>query len=81
MDTKFIELSYDQIEKIVSEEMMEAFERNLDPYCPHGEDEIDEALLVSLRTCIEYFAPYQEHVAFFEKFDPENRFVCYGKGN
>jgi hypothetical protein len=79
MDTKFIELTYDQIEKIVSEEMMEAFERNLDPYCHHGEDGVDENLLMSLRECIEYFAPYNEHKAFFEKFDPENKFVRYGK--
>jgi hypothetical protein len=79
LETKFIELTYEQIEKIVSEEIMEAFERNLDPLCPHGDEEIDEDLLKALRTCIEYFAPFNEHKAFFEKFDPENKFVMYDK--
>jgi hypothetical protein len=71
MGEKRIELDYETIDRIVSNELMGAYERNLIEDTDEGGFPIerDEKLLAALEICMEYFMPASEYKKFMEKIN------------
>ena len=62
MTEKYFKLDYETIDRIISDELMDAYERNLIEDTDEGgfPMERDEKLLAALETCMEYFMPAYE---------------------
>lgn len=61
--TRSVELTWDQIDSIVVEELQAAYRHNMTPDTDEGglELEVDENLLTALSTVLEYFMPAHEY--------------------
>ena len=71
MTEKYFKLDYETIDRIISDELMDAYERNLIEDTDEGgfPMERDERLLAALETCMEYFMPASEFKEFMSKKD------------
>lgn len=71
MTKKYFELDYETIDRIVSDELMGAYERNLIEDTDEGglPMERDEKLLAALEICMEYFMPPSEYKKFMSKYN------------
>ncbi len=69
MSKKYFELDYVTIDRIVADELMDAYERNLIEDTDEGGFPIerDEKLLAALEICMEYFMPASEYINFMIK--------------
>jgi hypothetical protein len=71
MIKKYFELDYETIDRIVSDELMDAYARNLIEDTDEGGFSIerDEKLLAALETCMEYFMIPSEYKKFMSKYN------------
>ena len=69
MTEKYFKLDYETIDRIVCDELMDAYERNLIEDTDEGgfPMERDEKLLAALETCMEYFMPASEFNEFMSR--------------
>lgn len=69
--TRSVELTWDQIDSIVVEELQAAYRHNMTPDTDEGgqELEVDENLLTALSTVLEYFMPAHEYNEWRLKYE------------